>query len=174
MTSGAEHQYIWPQKIPIISIYVYLFFIIIYLLVYLSLHPSLIGCEVLWWVCLSVGLSVSLTACLSVCPTGYLQNPTCDLYQFLCMLPMSVARSSSGMFTIGRIAYRREAGDGRSAQRGRSVIYDRLVYLFVYCAQYRCKSWRTSEQLFQWRPVHHGFFATNPFFVELRQCISLL
>jgi len=41
-------------------------------------------------------------------------------------LPMSVARSSSGMLTIGRIAYRREGGDG-SAQRGRSVIYDCLV-----------------------------------------------
>jgi len=31
---------------------------------------------------------------------------------FLCMLPMSVARSSSGMLTIGRIAYQREGGDG--------------------------------------------------------------
>ena len=49
-----------------------------------------------------------------------------DLYQFLCVLPMSVARSSSGMLTIGRIDYRREGGDG-SAQRGRSVIYDCLV-----------------------------------------------
>ena len=28
--------------------------------------------------------------------------------KFLCMLPMSVARSSSGMFTIGHIAYRQE------------------------------------------------------------------
>ena len=44
----------------------------------------------------------------------------------LCMLPMSVARSSSGMLTIGRIANRREGGDG-SAQRGQSVIYDYLV-----------------------------------------------
>jgi len=49
-----------------------------------------------------------------------------NLYQFLCMLPMSVARSSSGMLTIGRIAYQRERGDG-SAERGRSVIYDCLV-----------------------------------------------
>jgi len=31
--------------------------------------------------------------------------------KFLCMLPMSVALSS-GMLTIGRVAYRREAGDG--------------------------------------------------------------
>ena len=36
--------------------------------------------------------------------------------KFLCMLPMFVARSSSGMVAIGRIAYRREGGDG-SAHR---------------------------------------------------------
>jgi len=59
----------------------------------------------------------------SVCRQGYLRNHKRDLYQFLCMLPMSVARSSFGMLTIGRIAYRQEGGD-RSAQRGRSVIYD--------------------------------------------------
>jgi len=41
-----------------------------------------------------------------------------------------VARSPSGMLTIGRIAYRREWGDG-SAQRGRSVIYDCLVRFVV-------------------------------------------
>jgi len=41
---------------------------------------------------------------------------------------MSMARSSSGMLTIGRIAYRRDWGDG-SAQRGRSVIYDGLVLI---------------------------------------------
>jgi len=34
------------------------------------------------------------------------------------------------MSTIGRIAYRREVGDG-SAQRGRSVIYDRVVGITV-------------------------------------------
>jgi len=43
-------------------------------------------------------------------------------------LPMSVARSSSGMLTIGRIAYRREGGDG-SAQRGGIVIYDCVVFV---------------------------------------------
>ena len=41
--------------------------------------------------------------------------------KFLCMLPMSVARSSSGMLTIDRIADGREGGNG-SAQRGRSVV----------------------------------------------------
>ena len=42
---------------------------------------------------------------------------------------MSVVRFSSGTLTIGRIAYRREAGDG-SAQLGRIVIYDCLVLIF--------------------------------------------
>jgi len=44
------------------------------------------------------------------------------------MLSMSVAQSSSGMLTIGRIAYRREGGD-RSAQRGRSAICDCHVFV---------------------------------------------
>ena len=43
---------------------------------------------------------------------------------------MSVAPSSFGMLTIGRIAYRREGGDG-SAQCERSVIYDCLVLSVV-------------------------------------------
>jgi len=48
-----------------------------------------------------------------------------------CLLPMAIARSS-GMLMIGRIACRREGGDG-SAQRGQSVIYDCLVILlFVW------------------------------------------
>jgi len=48
------------------------------------------------------------------------------------MLPMSVAQSSSDMLTIGRIAYRREGGDG-SAPRGWSVIYDCLVLVKTEC-----------------------------------------
>jgi len=66
-------------------------------------------------VCLSVREDISGTT-----------NHKGDLYLILCMLLMSAARSSSGMLTIGRIAYRREGGDG-SAQRGRSAIYDCLV-----------------------------------------------
>jgi len=69
--------------------------------------------------------------CLCVCPTGYLWNHRHDLYQFLCILPMSVDRSSSGMSTIGCIAYRQEGGDG-IAQRRRSVICDCLV-LIISC-----------------------------------------
>ena len=52
---------------------------------------------------------------------------------FLCVFPMSVARSSFGTVTIGRISYRREGGDG-SAQRGRCVIYDCLVVVIAAAA----------------------------------------
>jgi len=65
------------------------------------------------------------------------------LPKYLCMLPMSVALSSSGMFTIGRIAYRWEGvffplkmhyrpgkGDG-SAQRGRSML-STIALLLLY------------------------------------------
>jgi len=77
----------------------------------------------------SIAMSVCLCVCLSVCLSARISPETHaqPLPNFLCMLPMSVARSSSGKLTIGRIAYRRERGD-RSAQRGRSVIYDCLVY----------------------------------------------
>ena len=47
-----------------------------------------------------------------------------SLLNFLCVLPMSMARSSSGTLTIG--------GDG-SAQRGQNVIYDCLVYYCFHC-----------------------------------------
>ena len=50
-------------------------------------------------VCLSVRQDISGT-------------PRAIFAKFLCMLPMSVARSSSDTFMIGRIAYRREGGDG--------------------------------------------------------------
>jgi len=80
------------------------------------------GCEVLWWL-------MSMSACVSICRQGYLQSHARDLY-FLCMLPMSVARSSSGMLTIGRIAYRRQGGDG-DAQRVWSAIYDCLVLCLI-------------------------------------------
>jgi len=76
---------------------------------------------------------MSMSVCLSVCQRGYLRNHTRHLYHFLCMLPMSVARSSCGMLTIGRIACLWEGGDG-SAPRGRSVIYDCLV---LRCSHYR-------------------------------------
>ena len=38
--------------------------------------------------------------CISVCPRGYLRNHKCDFHQFLCMLPMAVAQSSSGIVAI--------------------------------------------------------------------------
>jgi len=42
----------------------------------------------------------NLCMCVCVCPRGYLRNNTCDLYQFLCMLLMDVARFSSGFVAI--------------------------------------------------------------------------
>jgi len=60
------------------------------------------GCEVLWWVCLSVCLCVCLLARIS--PEPCVQS----LPSFLCVMPMSVAWSSSDTLTIGRIAYRQE------------------------------------------------------------------
>ena len=45
--------------------------------------------------------------CLSVYED--ISKTVCAIYaNFVCVLPMSVARSSSGMLAIGRIAYRRE------------------------------------------------------------------
>jgi len=84
------------------------------------------------WVCLSVREDISGT--------------TCAIFtKFLCMLPVSVARSSSDMFTIGRIAYRREwvffpienallAGKGgwECTAWVKYAIYDCLVLLWSY------------------------------------------
>ena len=71
------------------------------------------------YVCLCVCLSVCLSTTISPEPRRQ------SLPNFLCMFPMSVARSSD-MLTIGRIVYRQEGDDG-SAQCGRSVMYDCLV-----------------------------------------------
>ena len=54
---------------------------------------------------------MNMSVCVSVCPRGFLRNHTRDLYQILCVLPMSVARSSSGMLMIACIAYRREGAE---------------------------------------------------------------
>ena len=60
---------------------------------------------------------VCLCVCLSVCLSARISPETRAIFtKFECMLPMSVARSSSDMLTIGRIAYRREMVTGmRSA-----------------------------------------------------------
>jgi len=52
------------------------------------------GCKVLWWVRLCVSVY------LSVCLRGYLQSHVQSLSNFLCMLPMAVARSSPGVVAI--------------------------------------------------------------------------
>jgi len=59
-----------------------------------------------------MSMSVCGSVCLSVCLSVRqdISEPHArSLPNFLCMLPVSVARSSSDMFTIGRIACRREA-----------------------------------------------------------------
>jgi len=57
-----------------------------------------------------------VSVCLSVHEDIF--GTICAIFtNVLCMLPMSVARSSSGMFMIGCITYRQEGGD-RSAQHG--------------------------------------------------------
>jgi len=60
------------------------------------------GCEVLWWVCLSVCRSARISP----------EPDVPSLPNVLCTLPMSVARSSFGTLTIGRIAYRQERVTG--------------------------------------------------------------
>ena len=54
-----------------------------------------------------------------VCLWGYRWNHKRDLYEIFVHVPKSVAQSSSGMLTTGRIAYLREGGDW-SAQCGQS------------------------------------------------------
>ena len=90
--------------------------------------------------------------CLSVCDCLSLSvgqdisgTTRATVNNFLCMLPMSVARSSSGMLTIGRIAYWREGGDG-NAQSGRSVIYTIALLHFVNFFS-RHRRWQISYEL---------------------------
>jgi len=47
-----------------------------------------------------VCLSVCLSVCVCICPRSCRWNYTSYLHQFLCMLPMAVARSSSGGVVI--------------------------------------------------------------------------
>ena len=48
----------------------------------------------------SIAMSMSVCVFVFVCPRSYLRYYTSDLHQFLCMLPMAVARSSSGGVVI--------------------------------------------------------------------------
>ena len=98
---------------------------------------------------------VCLWVCLSARLRGYLWNHIFNLYQYcLCMLPMSVAQSSSDMFTIGRITYRREGvffpienalsarkGGWECTARAKCAIYDCLVCSVLGCNyRYLCKT----------------------------------
>jgi len=87
---------------------------------------------------------VCLWVCRSVCPPEYLRNHTRDLCQMFMHVAYAVTRSSSDMFTIGRIAYCREGvcfatenalstGKGMGAQRGRSMLSTIALFCPVIC-----------------------------------------
>jgi len=65
---------------------------------------------------------ICVCICLCVCPTGYLWNHTWSLLNFLCMLPMSVAQSSSGTFKIGHVA-----SHGKGFSSPLTVLYNALA-----------------------------------------------
>ena len=70
-----------------------------------------------------MGMSVYVSVCLSVREDTSRTTRAILANFWAYMLPMSVARSSDMFLTIDRIVCRREEGD-RSAERGRSVVYD--------------------------------------------------
>ena len=81
-----------------------------------------------WWACLSVSLCVCLSTCIS---HNYMSN----LQQFLCMLPLSVARSSSGGFVM---CYPLQNMCWR--------FYDDVIFALTMsrteACRYRCCEWR--------------------------------
>jgi len=78
---------------------------------------------------IAMSASACLYACLSVRLdiSGTTRATFTELFVHVAHVRGS---ASSGTLTIGRIAYRRKGGD-RSAQRGRSVIYNCLVVLCI-------------------------------------------
>jgi len=74
-----------------------------------------------------------------------------DEFLFVYVAYVRDCRSSFGTLTIGRIAYRREKGDG-SAQRVRSVIYDCLVSICVTL----CVESTLPHALRQYRPNQYS------------------
>ena len=78
---------------------------------------------------MSMSVCVCLSVCVSVCLSARISpEPHARSLHIFAHVVYGRAWLSvlSGTLTIGRIAYRREGGDG-SAQRGRNVIYDCLV-----------------------------------------------
>jgi len=103
-------------------------------------------------------MSVGLSVCLCVCPRGYLQNHTRDLYQIFCACCLCQWLGPLPTFTIGRIDYRREGvffptenalSAGKQGwectARAKYAIYDCCV-IHVYCF---FLSWATSLLLEQ-------------------------
>jgi len=100
-----------------------------------------------WLRSIVMNMSACGCVCLSVCLSARMspEPHARSLPNFLCMLPVSVVRSSSDKFTIGRIACRREGlffqiGNALSAgkvgwectARPKYAIYDCLVRSAVW------------------------------------------
>ena len=74
---------------------------------------------------------VCVGVCLSVCPSAYLGNHMRDLYQIF--VHVAYVRSSVLLRHVDDRPHRLSPGRGDgSAQRGRSVIYDCLVFNRVF------------------------------------------
>ena len=69
---------------------------------------------------------MSASVCVFICPRGYLRNHTNDLYQIF--VHVAYVHGSVLLRHVDDRPHRLSAGrGGRSAQRGRSVVYDCLV-----------------------------------------------
>jgi len=88
---------------------------------------------------------MTMSLCLCVCLSARISGTTRAIFtKFLCLLPVSVAQCSSGMFTTGRITYRREgvffpienalsAGKGDGSACAGEACYLRLPgFLFMF------------------------------------------
>ena len=99
----------------------------------------------------SIAMSMHVCVCLSV--SEDISGTTHVIFtKFLCALPMSMARSSSGMLIIGRIAYRWEGGDGGAQPCCRCRLHwhcltDRLntFYLGQLCLHVRNQTYNATH-----------------------------
>ena len=85
-TEKSEHSWIPPVCFQALSIHC-------------SYFARASGGEVLWWARLSVCVSVCASVSLPVCPTGSPESHARSSPIFPCLLPMAMARSSSGRVT---------------------------------------------------------------------------
>jgi len=104
---------------------------------------------------------MTMSLCLCVCLSARISGTTRAIFtKFLCLLPVSVAQSSSGMFTTGRITYRREgvffpienalsAGERgwECTARVKHAIYDCLVFFLCLNLQDRPTQYNTEHHI---------------------------